>query len=224
MPVAAASNAIISLAEVKDFLGISTGTTDDDDFLQTWINRHSLAIEGFAGFNNKVKVQDVANEITNGTGRTKHRTLYYPIYAIGIAASTTDAAKLASVQYWNTTTLAWTNIETDLTRILLNNPELSQVSGQKSYNIELTVEIFPEGTQNIRLNYQTGWSTIPADFVTMCLEKTGKTWKDSPGKGRGGWFGMSQKSQSEGGGSKSTTYIDFTERHAKMMKPYLRRY
>jgi len=223
MSVAAASNAIVSLADVKDFLAIPTATTDDDDFLQTWINYHSRAIEGFEGFNNKVKVQDVANEIVNGNGRSKLCTFYYPIYAIGVAASTTNAQKLASIQYRDDVDSDWTDIEDDLDHILINTPELTTVSKQNTYNFELSEGFFPEGTANIRLNYQAGWSTIPADFVIMCLEKTVKTYRDSGKKG-GGWFGIQSTSVSEGGGSRSKQYLDFTERHVKMMKKYLRRY
>ena len=224
MPVAAATNAIISLADVKDFLkiGVNAADTTQDDFLQTWINYVSSELEGITGINNKVKVQDVASEITNGTGRTKLRTLYYPIYAIGVAASTTDVAKLASVQYRDDVDSAWTDIETDIDHILINTPDIFHVSEQNTYNIELSDATFPAGQKNIKVSYQAGWSSIPAAIVMVALEKVSDVYKQSS---RGGSrFGLNSFSESEGMGSKNTNYKDLTKRHEEMLKPFRRRY
>jgi hypothetical protein len=220
MAVAAASNAIITTTDVKDFLSIASGTTTHDDYFQTWINYYSSLIEGINGINNKVKSQDISNEIGNGNGRSRYRPIYYPIVHAYLTTSTTDALKLACVQSRDDVDSDWENIEDDLDHILLNNPNLADISQQKSYNIELTEETFPEGIQNIRLNYQAGWSTIPADLAIVCLEMVCDHFKKS-GKGDGR-FGIQVKSKSEGGGSQSTTFIDFTDRHKKMMAPYKR--
>jgi hypothetical protein len=222
MSVAAASNAIISLAEVKDFLAIPTATTTDDDFLQTWVNYQSSAIEE-TGIFNKVKVQDISGEILNGNGRTKIRTNYFPITAIGVAASTTDALKLASVQDWDDATDAWTNIETDIDNILIHTPVLAYASAQNPHCLELLETIFPEGTQNIKLSYQAGWSTIPTNLVIVCLELVAGLYRDSGHMG-GGRFGLQSTSINEGGGSKNVQYKDFSARHLKLMEPYKRKF
>lgn len=211
---------IVTLGEVKDFLQLTS--TTHDIFLQKWISYHSLEMEGINGINNKIKVQDVSNEILNGTGRSKIRPKYYPIYAIGIATSTTDALKLASVQYRDDTDSAWTNIEDDIDHILINNPELSVVSEQDSYNLELTEDTFPEGTANIRLSYQAGWSTIPGELKLVCLEKVAETFRNS-NKSDGGRFGVQSITIGEGGGTRTMTFKDLYARHQMMMKPYKRK-
>ena len=209
---------VTTLAVVKDFLAIPTASTTYDDFLQRWLSYLSLEMEGINGINNKIRSQTLTNEIGDGNGRTKFRPSFYPIVAIGIVGAT-DEQKLASVQYDNDGT--WTDIETDLDNILIHNPNLWHLSEQDSYNLELTEGTFPEGTQNIRLTYQAGWSTIPGDLLRVCLEKVADFYKQSMrGDGR---FGLSSFSKSEGVGSKNTQYIDFTERHQKMMKPYRRK-
>lgn len=213
-PIAAA---IVTVATVKDFLNISSSDTTVDNFLQTWINQQSLRIEGPDGINNKVVAQTITNELQNGNGRARLRPWFYPIIDIG-AVGASDAQKLASVQYDNDGT--WTDIETDVDNIIFNNPITGFANQNNSYNIELLEEVFPEGTRNIRLTYQAGYSTTPADLVVVCLERVAELYQDSYVGGKR--FGIQTFSKSEGGGSLNTTYKDFTKRHKDMMKPYRR--
>jgi hypothetical protein len=208
------------LTEVRDFLNLASTETGDDNFLQSWINNFSGLMEGISGINNKIRVQDVANEIGNGNGRSKYRPLYYPIYAIGVAASTTDAQKLASVQYRDDVDSAWTDIEDDIDHILINNPQIDRVTEQTSYNLELFEEIFPVGTQNIRISYQAGWYTVPQELKLVCLEKVVELYQMSYRKDSR--FGMRTKSDSGAGANFNYTFTDFNDRHQKMMQPYKR--
>lgn len=213
---------IVTLADVKDYLNIPTSSTTDDNFLQAWISNVSREIEGENGINNKIVVQNISDEISNGTGRTKLRPLYYPIVALGVAASTTDALKLASCQCRDDVDSSWTNIEDDIDHIIWHNPNLEHVSEQKSYCFELVEEYFPLGTDNIKMSYQAGWSTVPSALKIVCIEKVVELYRNSS-KAGGGRFGIQSLTKSEGGGNMSTVYKDFTERHQKMMKPYRRR-
>jgi hypothetical protein len=195
---------IITLARVKDFLAIPSSTSDDDNFLQTYISQFSLEIE--SEIQNKVRSQTVTDEIGNGNGRSKYRPKFFPIVS------------LTEAQYLDDTT--WTDIEDD---VIINSPELSQVSAQNSHNLELTESVWPEGTQNIKLTYVAGWLTIPSTLSLVCLEKTVELYRNSGKKG-GGRFGLQSFSVNEGGGSKNTQYKDLTERHRVMLNPYRRPY
>lgn len=223
MPVAAAAYAITTATVVKDYLAIPTGTTTDDDFIQTWINTVSLEMEGMSGINNKIVVQDVSSEISNGTGRTKLRPLYYPIVALGVAASTTDAQKLASCQYRNDVDSSWADIEDDIDHIIWHNPNIEHLSQNKSYCFELIEGSFPLGTANIKMSYRAGWSVVPGELTLVCVEKVVELYRNSS-KGGGGRFGLQAYSVNEGGGSKNIQYKDFTIRHKKMMEPYRRKF
>ncbi len=213
--VVAAVSSIVLLNDVKNYLSITLSDTTKDDFLQTYINAESLRIE--AELVNKVMAQTQTNEIGNGNGRARYRPMYYPIIDIGIVGAT-DAQKLASVQYDVDGT--WTDIETDVDNIIINNPVLGQGSEQNSYNIELLELTFEEGTKNIRLTYQAGYSTAPSPLWTVCLERVVETYQKSYQGGKR--FGLDSVSKAEGGGSTSTRYTDFSARHEKMMKPYRR--
>lgn len=222
MSVSAASNAIITTALVKDYLAIGSTDSTHDDFFQTWINYVSEQIEGPRGIDNKVVVCGIVNEIRNGNGRTRMRPKYFPLVSLGDESDDTESEKLASLQYRTSLDGSWTDIETDIDAIVLNNPSLFELSAQNSYNIQLLNKYFPEGNQNIRMSYRAGWSTVPTDLVLVCLEKVVEIYRMSSKEG-GGRFGVSSVSKNEAGGNKSTTYKDFNDIHQKMMKPYKRR-
>jgi hypothetical protein len=217
--VAAATNAIVTLDELKDFLGISLTDTAQDDFLQLWINESSNEIEEW--IDNKAKSQTITNETGRGNGRYKYRPKYYPIVAIGIVGAT-DAQKLASVQYLDDTT--WTDLETDLTNFILHNPVNELSTDQNSFNIESLDVAFPlsTGKENIRLTYQAGYSTVPSRIRKACLLLASDLFKQSmKGDSR---LGLESVSRSEGGGNSSTRYKDVMVEVDKLLEPYKRKY
>lgn len=215
--ITAIPQAIITLNELKNFLAISLTDTTLDNFLQTWINYESLRIEGPDGINNKVVAQTISGELGNGNGRSKYRPSFYPVIDLG-GVGASDAEKLASMQYDLDGT--WTNVESDINNIYINSPVTGFVNENNSYNIELASNVFPLGTRNIKLTYRAGYSTVPSDLVLVCLERCAELYQNSYKGGKR--FGLESVSKNEGGGSNSTRYKDFVEKHRKMMKPYKR--
>ncbi|MBE3140883.1 MAG: hypothetical protein IMZ53_09900 [Thermoplasmata archaeon] len=209
--ISAATNAIVTLDEVKDFLGISLTEDEHDDFLQKWINYFSTQIEG--NINNKVVSQLISSEITDGTDRYCLRTKYYPIVSVTLLQYLLDDV--------------WTDLLADLTDFTtyrLNNPAVNESSTNDSFNIEMIDDYFPEGILNIKASYYAGYSTVPADLQLVCLEKVVEFFKNSNRHGGGSRFGQQSVAIAIGGGSQSTTYKDMTKRHNDLMLPFKRRY
>lgn len=224
------ANAIITLAEIKDFLNIPTATTTHDDFLTAEINSVSNSIEGpgMQGIDNKVVSCVVTDEQSDGNGRVKLRTLFYPIIGLGVTPSGSDANKtlqvLAGIRYYDSETDTWVNVLTDEDDYRLRNPRIAVSSCQNSFNIELlNGDVFPEGIGNIKNTYRAGYSTVPADLVEVCRDRVIVNFKNSDKPG-GGRFGVNNVTISQAGGTKTTSYKDLMGKHNEILKAYRRRY
>lgn len=212
--IAAADYAIVSIDRVKDFLGIPLVNDDVDDYIQDWINLESEMIESVAGVNNKVVQQTITGELRDGNDRYKIRPQFYPI-----ELTTTIP------QYLNSSSV-WTDLETSIDYVHANNPD--EWSEQDSYNIELDNNYFPSGTRNIKLTYKAGYSIVPTALIIVCIERVAEWYNNSYYKGSGasagrGLFQLESISSSMGGSGGSTRYKDFSEKHTKLMKPYVRK-
>ena len=214
--VAAATNAILSLDVVKDYLSISLLTATDDDFLQLAINNQSSWIE--SQIINKVKSQLITGEISDGTGRCRLRTKYFPIISLTL------------LQYLDENG-TWTDILTTLTDAILRNPENQFSNQNNSFYIELPTGYYFEPfiytsdvneIQNIKVSYYAGYAVIPTEIYDVCLERVVDYYKRSS-RG-GGRFGKESDAGSGMAVSTSTRYIDFSPRHKEMLQPFKRRY
>lgn len=208
--------ALCSLEEVKDYLALGSLSTDKDTWLEDQINIVSGSIEGYC--NRKFAVQDFSAEVHNGNGRAKLRPLYYPIVQLSVADSPTTAQKLASVQYLDDTT--WTNIETDVDNIVLNNPFPQRVTEQTSYNIELLEKAFPLGKQNVRINYRAGEtdSSRYAEVKGVAIEMVAMRYKQSA-KGDS-ILGVQSINSSASGRSDNTTFKNMKAEWREVLDRY----
>lgn len=210
--VAAATNAIISLDEIKDYLKIPLATGDEDDFLQLTINYQSTWIE--RQIRNKVVSQLISNEYSYWTGRNIIRTQYFPIISLTV------------LQYLNTSDV-WTDLLTTIGDAILTNPENCVSHENNSFHIELpdgytSPTLNGDNALNLKKSYNAGYAVIPTELHDVCLERVVDYFKQSRrGKDR---FGIQNESISGTVQGGSTSYIDFSPRHKEMMKPFVRRY
>jgi hypothetical protein len=210
--ISPSTNAIIELDEIKDFLKIPLATTDDDDFLQLAINNQSNWIE--SQIRNKVKSQLISDEYSYWTGRQRIRTKYFPIVSLTV------------LKYLNTAG-TWTDLLTTIGDAILNNPDNEFSNANNSFHVELpdvytSPSLISTNALNVKISYNAGYATIPAEIHDVCLERVVDFYKRSA-RG-GGRFGKESESISGMASGGSTRYIDFSPKHKEMLKPYVRRY
>lgn len=179
-------NPIITIDEVKQYLNISG--READDFLENAIDMVSQEIEGYTQ-GHVFALRSITGEIHSGDGTNILVPKYEPLYSL---VDTTEATKLSSVQYKLTPDSSWTDIETLSAHIFL-----------RPLWIELYDEIFPKGTNNIKLNYSAGYAAIPGDVRKVCIEWVSKMYDESS-KGRGN-LGIDSKS------AQNTTNVTFRD-------------
>lgn len=191
IPAAATAYDLVSLSEIKSYLKISATDTSKDNLLQGWISDVSRSIEAYCG--NKIRKQQVLDEIHNGDGTSELWTMFSPITDIYGA---TDNDKLASVQYRNSPLDAWANLASDA-RTLLIDPNEEQF-------IELYDAVFPVGRSNIKVSYYAGYDPVPGDIKNVCLEMAAMMWKESnQGDNR---LGVQSAADSTSGSNFNTTF------------------
>lgn len=199
--MALASYAITTVDAVKGYLGRPLQDDgENDDWIETQINLVSGMVESYC--QRVFTIQSFSNEVHNGNGRSKIRPLYYPVTQLSVEDSPTDNQILASVQYKDSTTGTWTNIETDVGNIIINSPKDWELSYQNSHNIELLEEVFEQGDRNIRISYKAGVSGSEiAEVEQVVIEMVAMQWKES---GRGtGILGQSSMSNTAGNQSEN---------------------
>jgi hypothetical protein len=204
--IAAATNAIITLDEVKDYLKISLTSSEEDDFLQSAINNASNEIEDY--IDNKVVVQTITDEIYDGDGRKRLYTNYYPIVGLGIAGAD-SAAQLAALRVRDDVDDTFAAVEININHIHLDI---------RKPCVELFDEVFPYGRQTIKITYRAGWSTVPTDFKDACLMLAVAKYKDSMrGDNRFGIESNSSGGMAVGG---SARYIDARKKAYELISAY----
>jgi hypothetical protein len=220
--VALTSYAITSLNAVKGYLKRPlTDDNDNDDWLITQINIASGICEQYC--QRVFTIQSFSDELHNGNGRSRMRTLYYPITQLSTEASPSDAQKLAAVQYRDDVNSAWQNIETDVDNIIINNPPDYLLSPHNSHNIELLEETFPLGTRTVKLSYKAGLSGVAlAEIEQLVIEMVVTTWKES-GRGQG-TLGQSQMTNSAGGNSENITIKNLKPEWKEVLNRYKRNF
>jgi hypothetical protein len=195
---------LVSLTVVKEYLKI--GDTNADTFLQRWISLVSRAVEEYTG--KKIAAQTVSGEILSGDGTRFLRTRYWPILRLD---GTTDAQKLANLQYRDDPDSAWTDIETDIDHVFIYPDE--------PWQIELYDEIFPWGYRNIKVSYVAGYTTVPEPLQRLCVEQVAMVWKEA---NKSGIFrlGESSESDSVGGVAHTKNFLDLGARWKTVLDSY----
>jgi hypothetical protein len=198
------TRSIITSLQAKQYLGIND--TSFDGFIDSWIDLASGRVE--AHLRRKVKSQEV-EEILDGTGTETICPRYSPIISI---IGTLEADKLANVQYRESLTSSWVNLLTDIDVLVIDTHRPWELV------IGDYVTVWPLGWQNIRLEYNAGWTDIPAEIQMVVIEMVAKAYQEA-NIGRGA-LGVSSVSTGQAGGSGSMSFLDLTDRWMKMLQPY----
>lgn len=143
---------LISLDEVKKFMGMTGSTSDTDDLLEDLINRVSTIFEAFIGMN---ILSRSYTEYKNGGGGLVIFPDQSPITAVTSIYDDYDWE-------WNSDDL----IDADTYRIV-----------EECYIIIKTVTL-GDYKQNIKITYTAGYSTTPDDLKQACITEVSRTYKN----------------------------------------------
>jgi hypothetical protein len=199
---------LVTLDEVRKFLKLDLTDTQRDSFLQTCISLISAGVEEYCG--TKIKKQLVENEIHNGDGES---ILYPKNNPVDSIKGTTDAEKLASVQYRTSPIESWTNLSSNAAYILID-PENDAF-------IELFDTVFPKGRSNIRISYYAGYDPVPAQIKKVVLQMVTLFYKDTSQSGDNR-LGVSKRTESAGGTNVITEYKDVLPELFSVLDGYCR--
>lgn len=201
--ISPASNALVSLAEVKAYLG-ETGTTRDN-MLQGWINDVSDNIEGDT--NRIFKSKIVSDEIYDGTGTNRLYLVNAPVLGPKTSGDWSPDI-LTRVD----PSQAWTAIE-DTKAFIYTRPT-------EPYYIELYRQLFPRGVQNVKVSYTCGYSVIPPEIKRIAKEMVAMLWNNSK-NGRDS-LGKSHVSVNMAGATDSQTFEDMQPKWDSVISQFRR--
>jgi hypothetical protein len=181
-------NALLTVAEGKDALGIASDDNTQDDLVTTWINDVSDEIE--AEIDNPVLTREISGEMVGRFARWSFTLIHNPIRAI-------------------------TKIEGLIGNDFVELTNLKPIIVEQAYvNVSLPLDAY----LLLRVTYDAGWDTAPADLKKVAREKIIIRWKEE-GKGGTAWLGKSSLSVGgQGGGSENLQ--DMTERWERIFRRY----
>ena len=160
MPVS--STALSTLADLKAYLGVTA--TTNDTIMCDMIDRASVEIEEACGGRRFVAAS--YDEYHDGDGR--HGAVYlnqYPIISTGTVRDDTQRPPT-----WDSATVVSSDYITTY---------------EDEGKIVRTDAPFQKGIENVRIQYQAGFNTVPLDIQKECVRLAAVDWFNSPaGKGR----------------------------------------
>lgn len=205
----AADNDIITLNQVRAYLGVKDGFTDNDSQFEEYITLCSGAIEEYT--QRKFAVQEIT-EYLDGDGTDFLVVSFPPVHSL---VGVSEALRLDSLQYRDADgTGDWTDVTDD--------EDYIHIDQSKSWRIQLLGgDYFPEGIKNIKVVYNTGWAQvdIPADVQKVALEMVASMWDEAKKSGVGR-LGQSSQGTSSMGGNLTTAYVDMHPRWARVLDRY----
>lgn len=188
---------MILLGEYKEILGIEGNT--EDEFVEQAGYEVENKIKSF--LNRDLDVQSYT-ELYNGTGVEEIVLNQYPIVSVS-KVEVYDGLDESGDESW----LEWIQGE-DYERLVITTSQ---------DHLYMVGSFFPEGSQNIRITYQAGYSTIPYDIQQACkklmLLYYGEVKKNKS---------LGKSSVSDGSGFSKTTSFDLQaeERILKSIERY----
>lgn len=216
---------IVTENQARDFLGLPRTSPEwtpffmgDTGYLGA-IEMASRKCEEHIG--NKIALQEISSYILDGTDSLKLCLPYYPIVRISGNAPGTKA----NLQYRDTVAGGWLDIfstQADFEAYLFIDPI-------ENWKLEILegVATFPYGRRNLKVSWFAGYETIPGEITQVCLEMIADLRNQFAitadgntgliGKNR---LGLSSMSDSLGGGSSTTSFLNMNDRWAKMLSPY----
>lgn len=166
-----AAGDLTTLADVKAFLNIATGTTVDDALLTRLITACS---ERIAQYIQRNIGTGTITETRNGSGTNQMYLGHWPVTAITsvtVNGATVPAAVNGSAGY---SCQVW-----DGTSIPIKEPILQVTGGfgvwQGQYG-NGGYGCFPMGVNNVTIVYTAGFATVPEDIAQACIELVVQTY------------------------------------------------
>lgn len=201
------ANAIITLAEAKAQLNLSSGDVSADTQIESWINESSSIVEDYCG--RKIVVQSVSGEILDGDGSRFLYPKYFPVTQLSTETSPTTSQKLSALQYRDTPDSTWTDFEDNINYLFIRS--------DKPF-IESYETAFPLGIQNIKISYKAGFSTVPSDIKKVVLEMV-QIWRSESIIGENS-LGKSQTNLNAMGGNMNVSFLDMDKRWKVVLDRY----
>jgi hypothetical protein len=180
-----AENHIVSLQQVKEYMGVAG--FEKDSMLSEWLDIVSDEIERFC--QSKFKPQAIENEIQSGDGTAFLFPEYIPI--LGLATGATS-----DLQVRDAANGTWRDLVASLEQVLTD---------KNMPFIEFADGVFPRGTRNIKVSYRCGYELIPGDIRRTAMEMMQMMWNES--KQGADWLGKRSKTQPETGSARSLEFM-----------------
>lgn len=133
------SNALVSLAETKVYLGIPSGETSQDSLVEGFINACSFLVEKYC---NRKFIQGTYTERYNGVGVTEIQLNQWPITSI-------TSIHVDSRRSFGSDTL-----------IDASNYEVFDDENAEGFVVERFDSTFPRGRKNVQVVYVAGYADI----------------------------------------------------------------
>ncbi len=195
---------LVTLAEVKAYMNKTDST--DDTVLSVWITEETSRIESFVG---QPIVPRLVTEYLSGDGSSTIQTLggrVSSIYTVATAMANVQSGEMTSGSW------SWTNIATTADQIFIDqtNP----------WMIELLDGLtFPKGRRNIKATYYAGFSSIPGEIKSVCIEMVVNRWNESK-RSDSPRLGMGTANRGGAGQSLGDSFIDMAPRWAERLNKH----
>lgn len=144
------TNALISLADVKDYIGIEVKSSADDAVIVDLIDRMTARFESHCDRNFNARSY---TEQYDGEGTKYLFPKNYPIISVSSIFDDSDWSFAASTEITSTTY----RIQDEICIV------------------RKTGNIFTTGTQNLQVTYSGGYTSIPADIKQAAVEEVSRT-------------------------------------------------
>lgn len=140
---------LTTLAKVKQYLGIATDDTSDDDLLTRLINAASMAIEVYCS---RTFLSAAYTETRDGTGTRKMTMRNFPVTAVA-------------------------SVFVDGQAVPARLSPLSNGYTFDDLKVALTGYVFTSGMGNVTVTYTAGFASVPYDIEQACIEAVSLRYK-----------------------------------------------
>lgn len=144
--------ALCTVDEAKTYLNVDGNMDADEELVENLIDRVSYIFEIQC---DRVFDSTEHTEYLDGEGREWIRPKHYPITAV--------------TGLWDSTTWDWD----DDTLISSDDYKVSN-SGRF---IKLKARVFYDGSENVKITYTAGYSTIPLDLKMACIDEVARLYR-----------------------------------------------
>lgn len=150
-----ASGDLVTLENVKEFIGLASTDTSKDTFLRHLITRASRFIKTYAG--REFVSATFSEEVHSGNDRQKLYLDHYPI--ISVTEVKEDDVALDADEY----------------EVLANEGALFREAGWYGGTLAMASVLSTEPdpyaeTRNLKVTYTAGWADVPDDIEQACLQ------------------------------------------------------